>query len=97
VGSLRSLAARNAAQPASDRRKPERRRQLFAKFHQADVDFALRRLDCLGVFLPDLLLNERASDELVEARSRVRAPRPPRPGSSTDRRISSSMSLERMA
>ena len=71
--------------------------QFRADLMQARIDFLLRGLDGFDVLLADLLLDERAADQLIERllpgdldlAGRVL-------GSRTERRISSSRSLARM-
>src|ERR1700733_3406382 len=42
-------------------------RKLLADLVESRVDFVLRRLDGFYIFLPNLLLDERAADELIES------------------------------
>ena len=57
----------------------------------------VRGLGCLQIFAANLLFNERLADQLIERALAGESALPGAAGSSTDRRISSSISLARMA
>ncbi len=70
---------------------------FLANLRQPGIDLGLRRLGCLRVLLANLLLDERAADQLLQgALARENAQAAPA-GSRTESRISSSTSLARMA